>query len=556
MRGLAEVAFFCINCRSATDPEFKACPYCGEPITDFLRKYIEEPIDGKYKILSRLGIGGMGEVYKVLHLHLNTPRVIKLMRPNISADEKTQWRFVREARLATKINHPNVASLFDFSELSDGSFYMVWEYIEGITFSDLIRARKTLAPSHAVRLSIQALAGLNAVHKAGVVHRDISPENLMVTRDEDGDELVKIIDLGIAKQWDDTTDEKTKTGMFVGKWRYCSPEHLGLLKSGEVIDGRADIYSYAIVLYQMLTGVPPFDAQTPHQFVVLHSTADPDPLESKNPELVNLGELEAVIFRGLEKDREKRFSTASQFRKALQSVLPDLPSADEELSQTLDTIRSLSIRDDQEPMTAETMAATEVPELFEESGEDSGDRTIESDVTDVTVTQETKGSSAPPTVAEQRGAGFESTTLERPADATRGDGEPSIPWKWIGLAAVILLIAGLGWYIASRSETEVIEPGRGPVAASASTLAIDSFPWATVESITDLDSGRDVLEAPVPTPMTLDIPAGRYEIAVRSGRSNDVARQTSIVESGGRAEVYFDLAPDEASLPEFRSASR
>src|SRR5439155_2516440 len=123
--------FFCIHCRSEIDPKFRACPHCGEAVTDFLRKHLEAPIDGKYQILSRLGVGGMGEVYKALHVHLNALRVLKVMHPNIIGEEGAHDRFLREARLATRIHHPNVATLFDFSTLDDGSRYMVWEYIEG-----------------------------------------------------------------------------------------------------------------------------------------------------------------------------------------------------------------------------------------------------------------------------------------------------------------------------------------------------------------------------------------------------------------------------------------
>ena len=180
------MAFFCIHCKSEVDPKFKACPYCGEAITDFLRRHLETPIDGKYQILSRLGIGGMGEVYKVLHIHLNSIRVIKLMRANISTDPGAHERFLREARLATKIHHPNVATLFDFSTLDDGSRYMVWEHIEGTNLHELIDQRGPLSPKYAARLSIQALLGLEAIHRAGIVHRDISPENLMITRDDEG----------------------------------------------------------------------------------------------------------------------------------------------------------------------------------------------------------------------------------------------------------------------------------------------------------------------------------------------------------------------------------
>src|SRR5437764_11017817 len=206
------MSFFCIHCRSEIDPAFKACPFCGEAVTDFLRRYLEQPIDGKYQILAQLGVGGMGEVYKVLHIHLNAVRVIKRMRSAIANEAGAHERFLREARLATKIQHPNVAALFDFSTLEDGSRYMVWEFIEGTNLHELIESRGPLAPRYAARLAIQARRGLDATHRAGIVHRDVSPENLMITRDDDG-ERVKIIDLGIAKGTD-PADEKTKTGMF------------------------------------------------------------------------------------------------------------------------------------------------------------------------------------------------------------------------------------------------------------------------------------------------------------------------------------------------------
>src|ERR1051325_601499 len=318
------MAFHCIHCRSEIDPKYKACPYCGEPITDFLRRYLESPIDGKYQILARLGVGGMGEVYKVLHIHLNAIRVIKMMRANIAQDASAHERFLREARLATRIQHPNVAALFDFSTLEDGSRYMVWEYIEGINLHELIDSRGPLSPRYAAKLAAQALHGLDAIHRAGIVHRDVSPENLMIARDDEGDERVKIIDLGIAKQWGDEADNKTKTGMFVGKWKYCSPEHLGMLGEGERIDGRADIYSFGIVLYEMLTGVPPFQADTPHGYLMSHASERPRSLRETNPTVKASPELEALLFRSMEKDRKKRFNTAREFAQALEQLIPTL----------------------------------------------------------------------------------------------------------------------------------------------------------------------------------------------------------------------------------------
>jgi serine/threonine-protein kinase len=313
----------CFHCQAPLEAHYKACPSCGEPISDFLREHLTRPIDGKYEILSRLGVGGMGEVFKVRHIHLNAIRVIKLMRPQVAQTKGAHERFVREAQLATRIQHPNVATLHDFASLPDGSFYMVWEYIDGHNLAQLIRSKGSLAPAEAARISIEALSGLQAIHDAGVVHRDVSPENVMLTMTPGGEERVKIIDLGIAKEGAGGSNA-TETGMFVGKWKYCSPEHLGILPDGERIDGRADLYSFGIVMYEMLAGRPPFELETPHQYVIAHTRDVPKALD-----LHALGapELEKIIFRALEKDRERRFASAREMIAALRSMVPALGTA-------------------------------------------------------------------------------------------------------------------------------------------------------------------------------------------------------------------------------------
>ncbi|HEV7487816.1 MAG TPA: protein kinase [Thermoanaerobaculia bacterium] len=318
----------CIRCGAPIDREFKACPHCGEPVTDFLREYADKPIDGKYRIVQRLGIGGMGEVFKVEHTFLGSTRVVKIIRAQISSSSDAHERFLREARMATKVQHPNVATLYDFSALPDGSHYMVWEFIEGQNLAQVLKQRGTLAPRHAVRIAIQALAGLEAIHRAGIVHRDISPENLMITHAGEGSEFVKIIDLGVAKAAESDV-AMTQTGMFVGKFRYASPDHLGFVPAGERIDGRADLYSLGVVLFEMLTGRPPFEATSPHEYIIHHSrdeyatSPDLDRITG-NPALQN------VLARALDRDRNKRFATAREFSDALAAIeatLPDEPPA-------------------------------------------------------------------------------------------------------------------------------------------------------------------------------------------------------------------------------------
>src|ERR1041384_4860300 len=142
------------------------------PMTDFLTRYSNEPLDGNYRLIERLGAGGMGEVFKAEHVFLGATRVIKIVRPQISSSTEAHDRFVREARLATKVHHHNVATLHDFASLPDGAAYMVWEYIDGENLSQLLRRRGQLAPRLAIRLATEALSGLDAIHRAGIVHRD------------------------------------------------------------------------------------------------------------------------------------------------------------------------------------------------------------------------------------------------------------------------------------------------------------------------------------------------------------------------------------------------
>ncbi|HVS30781.1 MAG TPA: protein kinase [Thermoanaerobaculia bacterium] len=522
------MAFYCIHCRSEIAPSYKACPFCGEPITDFLRKYLEVPIDGKYQILSRLGVGGMGEVFKVVHIHLNAVRVVKLMRANVASDPTAHDRFLREARLATRINHPNVATLFDFSTLEADSRYMVWEYIEGINLHELLEQRGPLSARYAAKIAVQALLGLDAIHRAGIVHRDISPENLMITRDNDGEERVKIIDLGIAKQWGDETDEKTKTGMFVGKWKYCSPEHLGMLAEGERIDGRADLYSFGIVLFEMLTGVAPFQAETPHGYLLMHASERPRALREVNPNVTASPEMEFLIRRSLEKDRSKRFPTARNFAQALETLIPSL---DEKSGAALPGKATLT-----QPEEA-TVRAIEV------------DPNAPTAVT--------------PLDGDESTVLTESAELEAETVLTAAGPVPVIQRFKVrmtigAIAATVALVAGTALML-QRDEVPapVVKKDR-PAISQASIiaqptgrLAIHAFPWANVTSIRDLNSGKS-MEIELVTPAPVDLAPGRYEVTLSNPNFRKPITRTVDVAAGRDAmlNVQFTSA-ESAPLPVF-----
>jgi serine/threonine-protein kinase len=519
--------FFCIHCRSEIDSKFKACPYCGEPITDFLRKHLEQPLDGKYKILSRLGIGGMGEVYKVLHIHLNSIRVIKLMRTSIAGEPGADDRFLREARLATRIQHPNVAALHDFSTLEDGSRYMVWEYIEGTNLHELIETHGPLSPKYAARLAIEALHGLEAIHRAGIVHRDISPENIMIARDEDGEQHVKLIDLGIAKQGDGTEGNKTKTGMFVGKWKYCSPEHLGILDAGERIDGRADIYSFGIVLYEMLTGVPPFQAETPHAYLMLHSSEKPRPLREVNPSMPSSPELEALIFKALEKDRKKRFASAREMYRALELLEPSL---DDQVGAPPPLPKGLEVTEEPTRLSTPTVPSGGVPP-----------KAIDPNASTVLT------ANGEPMARELRKV---STTNVVPVPEPRRSG------MGIAFLLALVVIAAVVVMMLRKPEPARTRTSAKPVAASVvpvaqGRVALNAFPWGEVTSIRNVANGATVdLHAPFVTPAPVDLAPGTYEITLSNPAYRSSITRKVDVKAGEEQTVNMQFAdPSTATLP-------
>lgn len=277
-------------------------------------------LDGKYEILERLATGGMGEVWRARHIHLHELRVIKILRADRATDPHALQRFAQEARISTQIKHPNVAILYDFARLEDGSFYMVWEHIDGEDVGSFLRGKGPFPLALAVELGIQSLRGLDAIHSAGVIHRDLSPDNLMISRDRRNRPLIKIIDLGLAKNLQTPGNlEITQAGMFMGKLMYCSPEQAGSIKD-EPLDHRSDLYSFAAVLYEMLTGRMPFESENPHGFVLKRLTEAPIPLIGRDPAISVPPLLNEVVLKGLARSREERWPDALSFLQALVGV--------------------------------------------------------------------------------------------------------------------------------------------------------------------------------------------------------------------------------------------
>ncbi len=309
----------CPRCGTGVPAEARYCPSCGASTS---RLSPGQVLDGKYEILEKTGEGGMGEVYKARHVHLEEIRIIKVMKPDALGEGQEPRRFQEEARIATLIRHPNVAALYDFSRLPDGSFYMVWEFIDGVTLEEWLRRYGPLPAPRALEVAAQVLSGLEEIHAQGIVHRDLAPDNIMLRENRDGRLLAKIIDLGIAKRVAAETLRMTGTGMFVGKLKYCSPEQAGALPAGQAVDGRSDLYSFGIVLHEMLTGRPPFESTTPEGYLGKHLHASPPPLDTARLPAAIAPGLAAVVTRALEKQRDRRFHDAREFAAALAALAP------------------------------------------------------------------------------------------------------------------------------------------------------------------------------------------------------------------------------------------
>jgi serine/threonine protein kinase len=279
------------------------------------------PIEGKYEVIAKIREGGMGAIYKVRHRLLNELRVIKVMRPEVAESADQRKRFLREAQTATRLKHENVVSFYDFFVDDEGTAYMVMEYIEGINLRDMIRQCGPIPVGLALVLSKQSLSALSYLHRKGIIHRDISPDNIMMMQEEDGTLHAKLIDLGIAKlARAEEQEQLTAADEFIGKLRYSSPEQLTKRASSSQIDGRSDLFSFGVVLYEGLTGVCPYGGGS-LQDILQHRLHKPPFAFTETDPKGRVGPvLRTAILRALEKKPEDRYQDADSFATALAAI--------------------------------------------------------------------------------------------------------------------------------------------------------------------------------------------------------------------------------------------
>lgn len=282
---------------------------------------------GRYEILSILGSGAMGMVYKCRHDVLGRIVAIKTLRLRSSTDDRTQKRFIREAQMTNRLNHPNLIGLIDFGNMENGDPFLVMEYVSGQSLYEVMKRERYIIPERAVHLFAQVCDGLFHAHERGVIHRDLKPANILVIPNENAPETVKIVDLGVAKIVHGGQDEEaeaiTMTGEVCGSPIYLSPEQCMY----QELDARTDIYSLGVCMYECLTGSPPLRGATVYDTIYMHVHDMPRPFAAVavNPDIPR--RLEEIVFKCLSKSPADRYSSMMQVKNDLLIALKSGPEA-------------------------------------------------------------------------------------------------------------------------------------------------------------------------------------------------------------------------------------
>lgn len=271
-------------------------------------------VGDRYKILSLIGSGGMGAVYKARHISLGKIQAIKVVRQSSLCSDTAVNRFGIEAKAAGSLTHPNLVAVHDYGLTGFGEPYLVMDYVEGVNLLDVLKRDGCLNSSLVIELFEQLCDGLNYAHSQGVVHRDIKPSNIILTRTANGAPQIKIVDFGIAKLLDPEVPELTQTGELFGSPLYMSPEQC---RGQREIDARSDIYSLACVMYEALTGEPPFLGSNAIQTMYMQINEAPRGVQGASKRLNIPGALENVVMRALEKKPSERYQSMDAFRQDL-----------------------------------------------------------------------------------------------------------------------------------------------------------------------------------------------------------------------------------------------
>ncbi len=311
--------FFCPKCNSPNPKDTVFCGKCGTRIVvDSPDAPVTDPLIGtfvgdRFLVHEKLGEGGMGVVYRAEQTAIKREVALKVLHSNLNQDESLFARFQNEAAASSRLNHPNTITIYDFGKTASNSLYIAMEFVKGKSLDDEIQSTGAMPVNRACSIGRQICGSLQDAHDNGIVHRDLKPENVMLCSRAGEKDVVKVLDFGIAKIMEDESQDQrkalTKTGMVFGTPQYMSPEQI----RGEKVDNRTDIYSLGVMMYQMLTGALPFNAETPMGLLTKHLMDIPAPLEPQGiPSSVAV-----VVMSALEKDPSARPQSMREFGQRL-----------------------------------------------------------------------------------------------------------------------------------------------------------------------------------------------------------------------------------------------
>ncbi|HSN13533.1 MAG TPA: serine/threonine-protein kinase, partial [Anaeromyxobacteraceae bacterium] len=313
----------CPSCGHRADPgtgPLNFCPDCGAGLragaaAEAPGDYIGRVIADRYRLIARIGEGGMGSVYKAEHTRMGKALALKILHGDFSSDSTAVDRFRAEAQIVSRLSHPHTIGVFDFGEIErSGGFYLAMEYVPGKDVATVLRESGPIAEARAAEIGQQVLGSLAEAHDAGIVHRDMKPGNVMLMQTRSGEDFVKVLDFGIAKLRDEgssTAASTTVAGAIVGTPTYLAPEQA----RGLPVDARADLYAVGCLLYELVSGGPPFAAPSPMAVISAHMTQEPPALASRAPAVSQ--RFADAVHRALQKRPEDRFASADDMRDAL-----------------------------------------------------------------------------------------------------------------------------------------------------------------------------------------------------------------------------------------------
>jgi serine/threonine-protein kinase len=440
---------YCAACGGSYPMDVDVCPKDGARLTKLKAQpdaLLGRVFDGRFEVRTSLGQGGMGTVYRGWQLTVDREIAIKVIHPKLASDRIAVKRFLREARLSSRLSQPNIVNVYDFGQTEDGILYIAMELLRGHTLGRELEAMRPLPLRRVLTIGQQLCDALDSAHGQGIVHRDLKPNNIVILDDPPGRDLIKVLDFGLAKSLvTDTSSLVTNTNAILGTPLYMPPEQI----EGKQSDQRADLYSLGCILYQMLSGRPPFTGDNVNQVLAAHISEEASPLPSNVPPV-----LVRTVEHLMEKDPTKRMASARNAREAMQSIVEGGAQLGVEVYDTTPDIRPSALYGGAHDSSPIELAVTDPAGATRPAIRDSSGAAASS---------------------SRRGA--EPISVEKSIDAA-----PDRRMRWIAPLAILggLAIGGgaMYWKMSdSEAKKPVVDvPIAAPVAPDAMPIAIDAAP--------------------------------------------------------------------------------